>query len=171
MVTTLLIIWRSFTLNGEEKVIIVAISYIQILFDYPLHYFNSSNKIVNNSSVMIMDEVYFWMWNKSRYSINYPLIIRQCRLNYPLIKNGLLNAAFSFNFLPFCNKNLVPCYYCQGCYLLCGIYKCTSGLDNHSPWADEQRHRASWSVKSSRGWIFHWFLFARKHNWNLYLRR
>lgn len=48
---------------------------------------------------------------KSGYSINYPLIIRQCRLNYPLIKIGPLNAAFSFNFLLFCNKNLVPCYY------------------------------------------------------------
>lgn len=62
---------------------------------------------------MIMDWVYFGRGNKSGYSINYPLIIRQCRLNYPLIKNGCLNAAFSFNFLPFYNKNLVPCYYSQ----------------------------------------------------------
>ncbi len=45
-------------------------------------------KIKNNSSVMIMDLVYFGRRNKSGYSINYPLIIHQCRLNYPLIKNG-----------------------------------------------------------------------------------
>lgn len=30
-------IWHTFTLNGNEKAIMVAISYIQILFDYPLH--------------------------------------------------------------------------------------------------------------------------------------
>lgn len=61
---------------------------------------------------MIIDLDLFWEgWNKSGYSINYPLIIRQCRLNYPLIKIGPLNGAFSFNFLLFCNKNLVPCYY------------------------------------------------------------
>lgn len=63
---------------------------------------------------MIIDLDLFWEgWEKKKsgYSINYPLIIRQCRLNYPLIKIGPLNAAFSFNFLLFCNKNLVPCYY------------------------------------------------------------
>lgn len=61
---------------------------------------------------MIIDLDLFWEgWNKSGYSINYPLIIRQCRLNYPLIKIGPLNGAFSFNFLLFCNKNLLPCYY------------------------------------------------------------
>lgn len=51
---------------------------------------------------MIMDWIYFGeVGNKSGYSINYPLITRQCGLNYPLIKNGCLNAAFSFHFLPF----------------------------------------------------------------------
>lgn len=76
---------------------------------------------------MIMDLDLFWGgWNKSGYSINYPLIIRQCGLNYPLIKNGCLNAAFSFNFSLFSlllkqELGTLLLSSCYGCYLLCGI--------------------------------------------------
>lgn len=99
-------------------------------------------------------------WNKSGYSINYPLIIRQCRLNYPLIKNGCLNAAFSFNFLLFCNRNLVPCYYRQLrlLFTLWGFKKCTTQPDNHfyssGPREEPQRQRGE-SCEASTRTAFH----------------
>lgn len=95
---------------------------------------------------MIIDFDLFWEgWNKSGYSINYPLIIRQCRLNYPLIKIGPLNAAFSFNFLLFCNKNLVPCYYRR---LLFALWDLKSAQPSRIIILLQRTHRGA----ARRGW-------------------